>query len=93
MLVTAQRTMAIPLGRGLFKLGTHQPIITQAISIPVLNLEGKTRQDHHTLKLEDAQLSKGSLVWPNFHNGVAAGLRIARAGKAKLSTTWIAYHR
>jgi anaphase-promoting complex subunit 1 len=28
-----------------------------------------------------------------FHNGVAAGLRIARASHSKLSTTWIAYHR
>lgn len=32
-------------------------------------------------------------TWPLFHNGVAAGLRIMRAGHSKLSTTWIAYHR
>ena len=79
-------------GRGIFTLHSMRPIITQTMEIPVLNLEGKG-PNKAAIVLEKDTLPPASLAWPQFHNGVAAGLRIAKAGQAKLSTTWIAYHR
>lgn len=92
LLLQIQRTMAAPVGRGIFSLHSMRPIITQTMEIPELNLGGKG-PNKAAIVLEKDVLPQAALAWPQFHNGVAAGLRIAKAGQAKLSTTWIAYHR
>jgi len=87
-----QRLLALPVGRGMFTLNTVRPIITQAIRIPELNVQGRAGNGA-VITLEDTELPADSLTWPRFHNGVAAGLRIAPPSDTKLSTTWITYHR
>eukprot|EP00038_Savillea_parva_P003749 m.129705 g.129705 ORF g.129705 m.129705 type:complete len:728 (-) comp11271_c0_seq1:3845-6028(-) len=92
LLQAIQRQLALPVGRGMFTLNTVRPIITQAIRIPELNLEGRA-DSGAAVTLEDTDLSPESLAWPRFHNGVAAGLRIVPPSDTQLSTTWITYHR
>ena len=90
--VFIQRCMAVTVGRGMYTLNTVRPLITQAIKIPGLTLSGKGEQGA-TISLDETEMPADQLIWPRFHNGVAAGLRIVRPGHANLSTTWIAYHR
>ena len=87
-----QRTMAAPVGRGMLTLHTMRPIITQALKVPELNLKGRGL-NKGTVVLDDAATARNVVAWPQFHNGVAAGLRVAKAGHTKLSTNWIAFHR
>lgn len=93
LLVSLQRAMALPVGRGMFTLNTHRPIITETVAIPDLNLTGRA-PNKASVTLEEAQMTPAALAWPSFHNGVAAGLRVHKADcDTKLTTTWIAYHR
>ena len=99
LLTLVQRKMSAPVGRGMYTLGTIRPtsdgFVTQAMVIPKMNLTGRAANKMAVL-LDDAAKPPGSSAWPDFHNGVATGLKIARAGAAgdaQLSTTWIAYHR
>eukprot|EP00041_Stephanoeca_diplocostata_P023439 m.576909 g.576909 ORF g.576909 m.576909 type:complete len:1553 (-) comp22291_c1_seq1:277-4935(-) len=92
LLLVVQRTLATSVGRGMFTLNTVRPIITQAIRIPPLNTTGKGMHGA-AISLDDTTLTAEHLMWPRFHNGVAAGLRVARPSEASDSTDWIAYHR
>jgi anaphase-promoting complex subunit 1 len=90
----AQRTTAIPFGRGAFTLATSRPMLTEALPIPKLVLAGRLPSQHDATVNLDA--ATGNLTdvtsWPEFHNGVAAGLRLA-PGQAKITRTWIVYNK
>lgn len=67
-----------------------RPIITQSIRIPTLTFQGRA-ENGAAVTLDDGELPQETLTWPRFHNGVAAGLRIAPPSETKLSTTWITW--
>ncbi|KAJ0045529.1 hypothetical protein Pint_06537 [Pistacia integerrima] len=70
----AQRTTALPLGRGAFTLATIYTLLTE------VNLDPNIRNIQELTS------------WPEFHNAVAAGLRLAPL-QGKMSRTWIAYNK
>ena len=90
------RTMALPAGRGAFALGSLTPLPTEPVQIPQLNLSGRLpHQNNANISLEfpsPGPSAQEVLVWPEFHNGIAAGIRLA-AGQASLSRTWIVYNK
>lgn len=101
LLALACRTMARPLGRGALTLGTVQPLPTQGLGVPPLALGGRLTQHNDAVTaLATSALPEASgggamcdlSAWPEFHNGVAAGLRLA-AGGTQLSRTWIVYNK
>ncbi|GFY82115.1 E3 ubiquitin ligase [Actinidia rufa] len=70
----AQRTTALPLGRGAFTLATTSTLLTE------VNLDPNIR---NIPELKS---------WPEFHNAVAAGLKLAPL-QGKMSRTWIVYNK
>lgn len=90
----AQRTTALPFGRGAFTLGTSSAMLTEALPIPKLVLAGRLPSQHDATVNLDANTGNLTDVtsWPDFHNGVAAGLRLA-PGQTKISRTWIVYNK
>jgi anaphase-promoting complex subunit 1 len=90
----AQRTTALPFGRGAFTLGTSSAMLTEALPIPKLVLAGRLPSQHDATVNLDANTGNLADVtsWPDFHNGVAAGLRLA-PGQTKISRTWIVYNK
>jgi len=68
-------------GRGAMGLGTTQTITTETLKIPKIVTSGVIPQIEGYISLEfkeDAPVKeKDLLLWPEFHNGVAAALRIA----------------
>lgn len=90
----AQRTTALPFGRGAFTLATTCTLLTEALAIPKLVLAGRLpAQQNATVNLDPNIRNMVELrSWPEFHNGVAAGLRLAPF-QGKMSRTWIAYNR
>ncbi|CAM9717318.1 unnamed protein product [Ectocarpus fasciculatus] len=92
LLQLAMRTLAGPLGRGMLTLGTLAPLLAEPLPIPPLCLAGRIRKPADVvvnLDLAAAAVPPDTTAWAEFHNGVAAGLRLqhewgsnrARGGK------------
>ncbi|XP_020578138.1 anaphase-promoting complex subunit 1 isoform X2 [Phalaenopsis equestris] len=90
----AQRTTALPFGRGAFTLATTYTLLTEALFVPKLILAGRLpSQQNATVNLDPNLRSISELKsWPEFHNGVAAGLKLAPF-QGKMSRTWILYNK
>lgn len=92
LLQVVQRTMSLSVGRGMLVLNTHSPIVTQSIKVPTLCLSGASK--YHNLGIVNLKdPATVPQIWPNFHNGVAAALRLERPSGVKSDTSWIAFHR
>lgn len=83
--------MALPVGRGIFTLHTINPIPTEPVVIPELNLKGKSLTKKTTIDLARVEVPTNMTYWPLFHNGVASGLTI-NAQARDLSNSWIKSH-
>ncbi|KAG6735069.1 hypothetical protein I3842_01G302100 [Carya illinoinensis] len=90
----AQRTTALPIGRGAFTLATIYTLLTEAFTVPKLVLAGRLpAQQNATVNLDPNLRNIQEIKsWPEFHNAVAAGLRLAPL-QGKMSRTWIIYNR
>ncbi|KAK3042882.1 hypothetical protein RJ639_001155 [Escallonia herrerae] len=90
----AQRTTSLPVGRGAFTLATTSTLLTEAITVPKLILAGRLpAQQNATVNLDPNIRNIQELKsWPEFHNAVAAGLRLAPI-QGKMSRTWIMYNK
>ena len=86
------RTMALPIGRGMFTMSTLVPVITEAIPIPPLTLSGKSAQRGNTIDLSSIEVPPNMNTWPLFHNGVATSLRIHPNSK-DLDSSWILFNK
>ncbi|EDV29831.1 uncharacterized protein TRIADDRAFT_52656 [Trichoplax adhaerens] len=87
----SQRTMALPVGRGMLTLFKSSPIVAEVVSIPSLNLTGRIPPKNAIIKLEMSNYP-GLTDWPLFHNGVAAGISIM-PGLSQIDSTWIVYNK
>ncbi|XP_063980252.1 anaphase-promoting complex subunit 1 [Diachasmimorpha longicaudata] len=86
------RTMALPVARGMFTLRTSTPIVTEQLPIPRLCLTGKAALRGTTVELSHIDVPPNMNLWPLFHNGVAAGLRI-HPDASNIDSTWIVYNK
>lgn len=86
------RTMALPIGRGIFTLRTTSPSCTESLSIPKLCLSGKETHRGATIELQQIEVPPNMTTWPLFHNGVATGLKISADWK-DVDSTWIIYNK
>ena len=85
------RTMSLAVGRGIFTMHTINPIPTEPVIIPEMNLKGKSVTKKTTIDLTRVEIPSNMTYWPLFHNGVAAGLTICAQAK-DLSNAWIRSH-
>ncbi|CAN8002147.1 unnamed protein product [Ixodes hexagonus] len=86
------RTMALPVGRGMLTLHTCRPVLTDPLPIPKLCLTGRVPPQNTTVDMSHIEVPPNMNVWPLFHNGVAAGLRIC-PGADEVDSSWIVYNR
>ncbi|XP_071453561.1 anaphase-promoting complex subunit 1 [Hetaerina americana] len=86
------RTMALPVGRGMFTLRTASPVVTEPLPIPRLCLTGKAPPRGATIDLSHIETAPNMNLWPLFHNGVAAGLRIVPEASG-IESAWIVYNK
>jgi hypothetical protein len=96
LLTLCRRVLALPIGRGMFTLGTLKPISVEQLPIPVLCLSGRVPPSNNSLRLDLSHSPVDMTVWPNFHNGVAAGLRLPSPGEdstSKITRSWIIYNK
>ena len=76
LLVLCRRTFAVPLGRGMLTIGNLKPIPADPLPVPLLCLSGRVPPTNTSVALDTASCPADMTVWPEFHNAVAAGLRL-----------------
>lgn len=100
LFLLSRRILALSVGRGAFTLASLTPVLTDVLPVPPLLVQGRVPQRsgaHFELDLVSAALLPPALAdsfrhWPEFHNGVAAGLRISPE-QSRITRTWIVYNR
>lgn len=98
LLLLSRRTLALPVGRGMLTIGNLKPVPAEPLPLPELCLSGRVAPTNATLVLDTSECPTDLKVWPEFHNGVAAGLRLplhedADEVVSKINRTWIVYNR
>eukprot|EP00804_Cyclotella_cryptica_P008044 CCRYP_004559-RB/>CCRYP_004559-RB protein AED:0.02 eAED:0.02 QI:71/1/1/1/1/0.83/6/35/2055 len=98
LLLLCRRSIALPLGRGMLTLGTNNVQSAEQLYIPNIVLAGRVPPTNGTLALDMSSCPPNFRVWPEFHNGVAAGLRLPRVSSLRtrdrtITRTWIKYNK
>lgn len=88
----AERTFALPYGRAMFTFGSVPTINREAISIPRIEYSFKIHPHNILVTPEPGKISPESIAWGEFHNGVAAALRIA-GNASGVESSWIAFNK
>ncbi|KAJ3746045.1 hypothetical protein DFH05DRAFT_1442763 [Lentinula detonsa] len=86
----AERTLALPYGRAMFTFGSMSFISREAFSIPKFEFAVKLHPSNSVVTPE--KLVQDSVHWGQFHNGVAAALRISSSA-ASVDSSWIAFNK
>ena len=90
-----RRVVALSIGRGMLTYGTLQSLPAEQLPVPPLCLAGRIPPRNATLSLEGSQWTQDMKMWPEFHNGVAAALRLGANddGPFDVARTWIVYNK
>ncbi|KAH0579751.1 hypothetical protein H2248_002588 [Termitomyces sp. 'cryptogamus'] len=89
----AERTLALPFGRAMFTFGSVPTVIREAYTIPKVEYSIRLQPMNVIVTPEPGKTPPTeSLSWGDFHNGVAAGLRISPFS-AGVESSWIAFNK
>ncbi|KAG7092158.1 hypothetical protein E1B28_008527 [Marasmius oreades] len=88
----AERTLALPYGRAMFTFGTIHNISREAFVIPKLEYTIRLQPHNITVVPEPGKIAPDSYSWGEFHNGVAAALRIS-SSCTSIDSSWIAFNK
>lgn len=88
----SNRTLSLPLGRGLFTFRTKIPIATERFPVPDICLSARLSPTNVLVELDVAHLSSTFRDWSEFHNGAAAGLRLTE-NCAHIDASWISFNQ
>lgn len=93
-----QRALALPIGRGMMTIGGIKPVAAEPLPIPELCLKGRVPPSNATLSMDQSECTPEARIWPEFHNGVAAGLRLplpfeCKETMSRVTRSWIVYNR
>ena len=87
LLILCRRSLACPVGRGALTLGSLTPLMAEALPCPPLSLAGRIPPNNSPLLLSTGTAPPDLSLWPEFHNGVAAGLRVSSPQENSPSTS------
>ncbi|CAH0400129.1 unnamed protein product [Chilo suppressalis] len=88
------RTMALPVARGMLTLRSLPCTPTEPLTLPKLCVSGRGPPPRcNTINLGGGDASPQCLLWPTFHNGVAAGLALVPMTGASIDSSWVIYNK
>lgn len=76
-----RRSFAYPVGRGMLTIASAEPLMAEKLPIPPLCIQGRVPPNNSIISADNLA---DSVIWPEFHNGVAAALRVG----PKLVGSW-----
>ncbi|KAK7204962.1 hypothetical protein BZA70DRAFT_278761 [Myxozyma melibiosi] len=86
------RTLAVPVGRGAILYCARVPLMTEKFPIPKMNFNILMKPSMATITVDKHLLTEENISWGLFHNGVAAGLSVAKDAK-EITGSWIVYNK
>ncbi|KAG8803051.1 Anaphase-promoting complex subunit 1 [Serendipita sp. 398] len=86
----SERTLSLPPGRALFTYGCLSEASADAYVIPRMELAVRIMPLNAVMVLEEAKLTTETKNWAEFHNGVAAGLRLS-PHSTMIESSWIQF--
>ncbi|CAH2241616.1 jg3948 [Pararge aegeria aegeria] len=88
------RTMALPVARGMVTLRSLPCSPTEPLTLPKLCVSGRGPPPRcNTITLGGGDTPPHCLLWPTFHNGVAAGLALVPMTGTSIHSSWIIYNK
>lgn len=97
LLSLSYRSLSLPIGRGMLTIGSLNPVPAEPLPLPEICLKGRVPPTNASMTLDMTECPADTRVWPEFHNGVAAGLRLPQedltAKGFSISRTWIVYNK
>ncbi|KAI5642890.1 anaphase-promoting complex subunit 1 domain-containing protein [Phthorimaea operculella] len=93
LLALSTRTMALPVARGMLTLRSLPCAPTEPLSLPQVCVSGRGPPPRCNTITLGSESSPSALVWPTFHNGVAAGLALAPTTQASIHASWVLYNK
>ena len=87
-----ERTLALPLGRALHTFGSIEVVTKEAYSIPKLEFSVRIQPQNQLITPEQGKIPSDCSSWGEFHNGVAAGLRISPSATG-VQSSWIKFNK
>lgn len=88
----AERTLALPYGRAMYTFASVMNVTRESHAIPKIEYGIKILPMNITITPEAGKIIPEASQWGEFHNGVAAGLRIAPTAKG-VESSWIAFNK
>lgn len=76
LLSQCRRSLAISVGRGMLTIGSLTAKLADTLIIPPLPLSGRVQPGGTLIHLDAGAAPPELTLWPEFHNAVAAGLRL-----------------
>ncbi|CAG8474689.1 1003_t:CDS:2 [Acaulospora colombiana] len=89
--VQCLKNFSQPVGRGILTYGTATPIATEPFPIPGFSTSIKVSPFNSSIEVGRAIRLPESIEWPEFHDGVAAGLRIPST--ITIEGSWISLNK
>ena len=95
--LVCRRTLALSVGRGMMTAGSFRSVFAETLPVPEICLSGKVAPTNTRVILDPSSCPHDMTMWPEFHNGVAAGLRIGIDGSSgetrQITRAWIKYNK
>ncbi|KAJ1300671.1 hypothetical protein OPQ81_002319 [Rhizoctonia solani] len=88
----AERTFSLAFGRSAYTFGSVPTVMTDVYTIPKIELSVKIYPQNVTVSLEPNRIPPDCKQYADFHNGVAAALRISPSS-GSVDSSWIAFNR
>ncbi|THH09652.1 hypothetical protein EW146_g8626 [Bondarzewia mesenterica] len=88
----AERTLALPLGRAMFTFGSVPTVTREAYAIPKMEYSIRLQPQNVVIAPEPYKIPPESLNWGDFHNGVAAALRVSPSS-GMIDSSWIKFNK
>ncbi|KAF5357388.1 hypothetical protein D9758_005889 [Tetrapyrgos nigripes] len=93
VLRVTERTLALAYGRAMFTFGSISTINKETFKIPKLEFAVKLQPLGITVVPELAKVTPEAVQWGEFHNGIAAALRLSSSTTTSIDSSWIAFNK
>lgn len=87
------RMLAMALGRGMITLRSYLPVVAEKFPIPDMVMFGKVPGKSTLVDMSHIDVPPSLAIWPLFHNGVAAGLRINSNHNKLVDSSWVLFNK
>ncbi|GJJ10443.1 hypothetical protein Clacol_004669 [Clathrus columnatus] len=88
----AERTLALPVGRAMFTFGTVPTVTRDVYQVPKMEFTVRVQPYNTLVTVDGNKINTEAKNWADFHNGVAAGLRLSPTSKM-IDSSWIIFNR